>query len=58
MTPEERRALLDHELAVLRYYEALREAGLPAAGAFESEAALAVLAAVLVEIHGADRRRW
>jgi hypothetical protein len=52
-TIDELLTLLDSERAAMLYTDALRAAGLGLAGAFD-DPALNVLAAVMVQVHGAD----
>lgn len=54
-TPEELRTLIESEHAAALYFTSLRAAGVPMAEAFETTAALDVLAHVCVAVHGTPR---
>ena len=51
-TREELRTLIESEHAAALYFGGLRAAGVPMAEAFQTPAALDVLAGVCVELHG------
>jgi hypothetical protein len=51
-TREELRTLVENEDVAALYFGALRAAGVPMAEAFQTPAALDVLAGVCVELHG------
>jgi hypothetical protein len=51
-TPEELLTLVEVEPATTLYFGGLRAAGVPLAEAFQTPAALDVLAGVCVELHG------